>query len=76
MYSDVPGRWVSMWRSGMKRRKFFSFSVIWMSSHSTFVLCFLLPCKTGLAIPAMNLHAHNFNAQLEIYDAFTYMVVT
>jgi len=23
-----------------------------------------LPCTTGLAIPAMNSHAHNYNAQL------------
>jgi len=30
-----------------------------MSSHSTFVLCFLLPCTNGLAIPAMNSHQHN-----------------
>jgi len=51
-------------REARKISQFFS-AVIWMSSRSTFVLCFLLPCTTGLAIPAMNPHAHNYNAQLK-----------
>ena len=51
-------------REARKIFQFFS-AVIWMSSRSTFMLCFLLPCTTGLAIPAMNSHAHNYNAQLK-----------